>query len=151
MAFSFYLSGNINSWSEVMAFFKNRTLFDIGKVAITNALLYYFVMESQWEMLIGLFLLNYVVSKSFVSSQEKAQNELERDRFREMAYTDFMTGLSNRAMMDKQMDEINGTDEVLGIVVADIDKFKQINDNYNHAVGDKRHSTFCGHFEISYK
>lgn len=137
MAFSFYLSGNINSWSEVWAFLKNRTLFDNGKVAITNALLYYFVMESQWEMLIGLFLLNYVVSKSFVSSQEKAQNELERDRFREMAYTDFMTGLSNRAMMDKQMEEINGTDEVLGIVVADIDKFKQINDNYNHAVGDK--------------
>lgn len=137
MAFSFYLIGNINSWSEVWAFLKNRTLFDNGKVAITNALLYYFVMESQWEMLIGMFLLNYVVSKSFVSRQEKAQNELERDRFREMAYTDFMTGLSNRAMMDKQMEEINGTDEVLGIVVADIDKFKQINDNYNHAVGDK--------------
>lgn len=138
MAFAFYLSGNIKSWSEVVTlFFKKITLFDIGKVSITNALLYYFVMESQWEMLIGLFLLNYVVSKSFVSNQEKVQNELERDRFREMAYTDFMTGLSNRAMMDKQMDEINGTDEVLGIVVADIDKFKQINDNYNHAVGDR--------------
>lgn len=137
MAFAFYLSGNIKSWAEVMTFFTRITLFDIGKVSITNALLYYFVMESQWEMLIGLFLLNYVVSKSFVSSQEKVQNELERDRFREMAYTDFMTGLSNRAMMDKQMDEINGTDEVLGIVVADIDKFKQINDNYNHAVGDR--------------
>jgi len=137
MAFAFYLNGNITSWSEVRTFLKKITLFDIGKLSITNALLYYFVMENQWEMLIGLFLLNYVVSKSFVSNQEKVQNELERDRFREMAYTDFMTGLSNRAMMDKQMDEINGTDEVLGIVVADIDKFKQINDNYNHAVGDR--------------
>jgi diguanylate cyclase (GGDEF)-like protein len=81
--------------------------------------------------------MNYIVSKSFLSKHETIQNELERDRFREMAYTDFMTGLSNRAMMDKKMDDINGTNEVLAIVVADIDKFKQINDSYNHAIGDR--------------
>lgn len=136
LLFSFYLSGNVNAWSEVVTFFKNRSFFDIVKIALTNGLLYYFVMENQWEMLIVLFSLNYAVSKSFISKQESIQNELERDRFREMAYTDFMTGLSNRAMMDKQMDIINGTGEALAIVVADIDNFKRINDNYNHAIGD---------------
>ncbi|MBW9235650.1 hypothetical protein JQK62_26365, partial [Leptospira santarosai] len=55
LSFAFYLSGNIQSWSEVVTFFKKISLFDAGKVSITNALLYYFVMESQWEMLIGLF------------------------------------------------------------------------------------------------
>lgn len=135
---SFYLSGSINySWNEVVNFFKNRSFFDIVKVALTNGLLYYFVLENQWEMLIVLFSLNYIVSKSFISKQGSIQNELERDRFREMAYSDFMTGLSNRAWMDKQMTEINGTGEKLGIVVADIDKFKSINDNYNHSVGDQ--------------
>jgi diguanylate cyclase (GGDEF)-like protein len=108
----------------------------VVKNALTNGLLYYFVMQNQWEMLIVLFSLNYVVSKSFLSKQENRQNEIERDYFREMAYTDFMTGLANRAMMDKQMSEINGSNEVLGIVVIDIDKFKRINDNFNHAVGD---------------
>ena len=108
----------------------------VVKNALTNGLLYYFVMQNQWEMLIVLLSLNYVVSKSFLSKQENRQNEIERDYFREMAYTDFMTGLANRAMMDKQMSEINGSNEVLGIVVIDIDKFKRINDNYNHAVGD---------------
>ena len=137
LLFSLYLSGNIHSWNEVVLFLKNRSMLDIVvKNALTNGLLYYFVMQDQWEMLIVLFSLNYVVSKSFLSKQESAQNEIERDYFKEMAYTDFMTGLSNRAMMDKQMSEINGSSEVLGIVVIDIDKFKRINDNYNHAVGD---------------
>ncbi len=137
LLFSLYLSGNIHSWNEVVLFLKNRSMLDIVvKNALTNGLLYYFVMQDQWEMLIVLFSLNYVVSKSFLSKQESAQNEIERDYFKEMAYTDFMTGLSNRAMMDKQMSKINGSKEVLGIVVIDIDKFKRINDNYNHAVGD---------------
>lgn len=144
LLFAFYLSGTSHTWSEVLGFFRNRTLLDIGKIAITNALLYHFVMQSQWELLIGLFLLNYLVSKSFFSRQQSIENKLERDRFREMAYTDFMTGLSNRAMMDKQMDEINGTGEALGIVVADIDNFKQINDSYNHAIGDQVIQHFAG-------
>lgn len=136
LVIALYLSGNMPSWSEAFTFMKSRTAIDIGKNAFTNALLYHFVMADQWEMLIVLFALNFVVSKSFVSKHENAQNEIERDYFKEMAYTDFMTGLSNRAMMDKQMSEINGSNEVLGIVVIDIDKFKRINDNYNHAVGD---------------
>ncbi|MBU0903589.1 MAG: GGDEF domain-containing protein [Firmicutes bacterium] len=137
LLFSLFLSGNIHSWNEVKLFLKNRSMLDmVVKNALTNGLLYYFVMQNQWEMLIVLLSLNYVVSKSFLSKQENRQNEIERDYFREMAYTDFMTGLANRAMMDKQMSEINGSNEVLGIVVIDIDKFKRINDNYNHAVGD---------------
>jgi diguanylate cyclase (GGDEF)-like protein len=141
---AFYLSGNISTWPEVVTFFKNRSILDTGKVAITNGLLFYFVMENHWDMLIVFFIMNYIVSKSFLSKHETIQNEIERDRFREMAYTDFMTGLSNRAMMDKQMVEINGTDEVLAIVVADIDKFKHINDSYNHAIGDHVIQHFAG-------
>lgn len=42
------------------------------------------------------------------------------------------------------MAELNQTGEGIGIVVADIDKFKSINDNYNHAVGDKVIQHFAG-------
>lgn len=54
-----------------------------------------------------------------------------------MAYTDFLTGVHNRAYMDKTIAKLNGTGEWIGVVVADIDNFKSINDTYNHAVGDE--------------
>ena len=88
-------------------------------------------------MLISLFILNYIVSRSFHSKSQSIQHKLERDKFEQMAYTDFLTGVFNRTFMDKKMAELNQTGESLGIVVADIDKFKRINDSYNHAVGDK--------------
>ncbi|MBV7506175.1 GGDEF domain-containing protein [Bacillus sp. sid0103] len=34
--------------------------------------------------------------------------------------------------------------KTIGIVVCDIDKFKRINDNYNHVVGDKVIQHFAG-------
>lgn len=88
-------------------------------------------------MLIILFLLNYVVSRSFYEKSQNIQTKLERDKFEQMAYTDFLTGVHNRTFMDKKMAELSSTGENIGIVVTDIDKFKGINDTYNHAVGDK--------------
>ncbi|MDQ6595284.1 GGDEF domain-containing protein [Bacillus salipaludis] len=133
----FYFLGDIKTGKEAIDFFKSRSVLDMGKLSFTNGLLFLFLQEQKWEMLISLFILNYLVSLSFVSKSQHIQNKIERDRFEQMAYTDFLTGVFNRAFMDKKMEELNQTGEYLGIVVADIDKFKQINDNYNHAVGDQ--------------
>ena len=131
-----FTTGNLHSWNQVVQFMKTKSILDIGKNALTNGLLFYFLLENQWEMLIVLFILNYMVNRSFLSKQEEGESRVDVPGCFEMAYTDFMTGLSNRAKMDKEMDNINGTNEALAIVVADIDEFKKINDNYNHAIGD---------------
>ena len=108
----------------------------MGKIAISNGLLFIFLQEQLWEMLVGLFLLNYLVSRSFMVKSQGIQHKLERDKFEQMAYTDFLTEVYNRTYMDKIMKELNQSGEHLGIIVTDIDTFKRINDTYNHAVGD---------------
>ena len=134
---TFYLYGDIKTMKEGIDFIKSRSVLDMGKLSFTNGLLFLFLQEQKWEMLLSLFILNYLVSRSFVSKAQNIQNKIERDRFEQMAYTDFLTGVWNRAFMDLVMGELNQTGEYIGIVVADIDKFKKINDNYNHAVGDR--------------
>jgi diguanylate cyclase (GGDEF)-like protein len=135
---SFFISGDMKTIKEAIRFIQRSwNILDIGKVALTNGLLYIFLQEQQWEMLVILFMLNYVVSRSFISKAQNMEDKLERDKFEQMAYTDFLTGVHNRAFMDQRMAELNKTEEYVGIVVADIDKFKRINDNYNHAVGDQ--------------
>ncbi|MFT4413960.1 GGDEF domain-containing protein [Fredinandcohnia humi] len=116
--------------------FETISFLDIWKSAITNGLLFVFLLEGNWEVVIMVFILNYIVSTSFYSKAQSIQDKNERDKFEQMAYTDFLTGVSNRALMNKRMKELNESDEYIGIVVADIDNFKKINDTYNHVVGD---------------
>jgi diguanylate cyclase (GGDEF)-like protein len=138
LGISFFISGDLKNVREVITFItKSRSVVDIATVTLTNGLLLLFLLEEKWEPLICLFILNYLVSVSFVSKAQNIKNKLERDQFEQMAYTDFLTGIFNRAYMDKKIVELNQSGECISIVVADIDKFKSINDNYNHAVGDR--------------
>jgi diguanylate cyclase (GGDEF)-like protein len=133
----FHAVGDIKTWQEAIDFIKTRSLFDMGKVSLTNGLLLIFLEEKRWDMLISLFLLNYFVSRSFFLKSQSIQHKIERDQFEKMAYTDFLTDVHNRAFMDKKIAELNQTNEWMSVVVADIDNFKKINDTYNHAVGDQ--------------
>lgn len=66
LVITFALSGDIKTRQEaVNLLFKSRNLLDFSKVALTNALLLRLLQMEKWEMLIALFLLNYIVSLSF--------------------------------------------------------------------------------------
>lgn len=133
-----WISRDITTRREVFGLYiGNRSLLDIGKISISNGLLLLFLQEGHWDRLISVFLLNYIVSRSFYSKSQSVQNKFERDKFEQMAYQDFLTGTFNRSYMDKTMKELEQGEEWIGIAVADIDKFKKINDAYNHAVGDR--------------
>ena len=138
LVITFTISGDVTNRQEAFnLFIRNRSLLDMGKIAISNGLLLLFLQEGNWDRLISVFLLNYIVSRSFYSKSQSIQNKFERDQFEQMAYQDFLTGTFNRSYMDKTMKELEQGEEWIGIVVADIDKFKKINDAYNHAVGDR--------------
>ncbi len=67
----------------------------------------------------------------------KRSNEL----LRELSNTDPLTGLYNRRflmeMLEKEMRRCQRTDIPMSMVMADIDKFKQINDTFGHQQGDE--------------
>ncbi|WP_134687487.1 GGDEF domain-containing protein [Brevibacillus migulae] len=135
--FAFVLDKQIKTVKEAIVFIRTRNLMDLATNAITNALLAQFLMEHNWKVLIGLFLLSYLVNQSFRIKAQSIEDKLERDKFKEMAYTDYLTGAYNRAYMAIQIEKLNENKESMGIVVADIDHFKQFNDSYNHFIGDR--------------
>ncbi|RLL42783.1 GGDEF domain-containing protein [Oceanobacillus piezotolerans] len=132
----FYSIGDIKSFKDVIDFMKTRSFNDTLKKAVSNGLLYVFLLEQQWNLLLALFVLNYLVSRSLIVKSQSAKHKLERDRYEQMAYTDFLSKVHNRAYMNKIMNEYNHSGENIAIVVGDIDSFKSINDTYNHTVGD---------------
>ena len=50
--------------------------------------------------------------------------------------TDYLTQLPNRSYIHWQYKELNKQHHRMSVVIADIDKFKEINDTYGHLVGD---------------
>ncbi|WP_156290104.1 GGDEF domain-containing protein [Oceanobacillus salinisoli] len=130
------LTGEISTVNDVFDFIKQRNIYDTLKTAVSNGLLYVSLIEQRWDLLVALFVLNYLVSRSYIVKSQIIRHKLERDRYEQMAYTDFLSKAHNRAYMNKVMEELEGSGEYLSIVVTDIDSFKQINDTYNHTVGD---------------
>jgi diguanylate cyclase (GGDEF)-like protein len=66
-----------------------------------------------------------------------------RKNLRKQAMTDYLTGLYNRNFLDKYFKDVESEvknsklyDKLL-FVNLDIDKFKDINDNYGHKIGDE--------------
>lgn len=60
---------------------------------------------------------------------------------RELSEIDALTGVANlralRARVDAVVEATNGSELRPVIVTVDLDKFKQVNDSYNHTVGDQ--------------
>ena len=79
--------------------------------------------------------------KDTVVTQEtlKAQNALER--IRHLAFHDPLTGLANRLLFHERlahaMIRVKRREELLGVMLIDLDGFKEVNDRWGHAAGDK--------------
>jgi diguanylate cyclase (GGDEF)-like protein len=74
-----------------------------------------------------------VIQFQDVTARRQAEAELAR-----MAVTDSLTGLHNRHAFDNCLRDhrSGGRGGFIGIVLADLDGFKEVNDRHGHAAGD---------------
>jgi diguanylate cyclase (GGDEF)-like protein len=70
-----------------------------------------------------------------------------------LAMQDALTGLGNRRYFDEQlkraMHHAKRKDLTVGLIVCDLNKFKAINDNYGHDIGDQVLSHFAQALRVS--
>lgn len=74
--------------------------------------------------------------------EEREKELLEvNERLRYMSQTDALTGLDNRRHLNERIDEMfahaKRLEEPFSLVMADLDKFKSVNDTYGHQAGDE--------------
>ncbi len=86
---------------------------------------------------------NELVARSLTQMRRKHYNDRLRSSVQqtiELAVTDPLTGLSNRRYLDNHINTLFSRSMARGrplsVLIADIDRFKQINDTYGHDAGD---------------
>ncbi len=71
----------------------------------------------------------------------KDQLEEKNDALNHLAVTDQLTGLYNRLKLDStlknELDRSERFNHIFGIILLDIDNFKEVNDTHGHQTGDK--------------
>lgn len=88
-----------------------------------------------------LYLSVYLISlfMEFVRGKTQKQLTESEEKFRHMYRHDALTGLFNRYGFDELMKEALADESVgrVAMMMIDIDDFKQVNDTYGHAAGDR--------------
>ena len=128
------LISTLFGFAFVMGFFENYALYevllDLSVASLSAGVMVYFLYYLRQ------------LSQETLKQVEKQSSELYvlNKQLVEISRTDSLTGLLNRRAASQLMEKnITKSETLEGICLAfiDVDHFKQVNDNYGHAVGDR--------------
>ena len=100
-------------------------------------------LETQWLLAypIGLMVeaLCFAVALSTSLRLKDQKNQALTNQLSELAYTDTLTGLRNRAGLKRELDlsDADRPAHAYALFLLDLDHFKSVNDAYGHSVGDQ--------------
>jgi len=83
---------------------------------------------------------DYALARFVVLSRDITERYEAEERILHLALHDVLTGLPNRALLikltEKAISSARRTQQQFALIFIDLDKFKPVNDNFGHAVGD---------------
>ncbi|HZE17019.1 MAG TPA: diguanylate cyclase, partial [Mycobacterium sp.] len=110
---------------------------ELFSALLTMAAVYVAVQAGLVGIVLGVLAL--VIFQYLVGALLKSQQRGEE--LRRMATTDELTGLANREVfrrrLEKRIASAKAGDEEFGVMLLDLDRFKEVNDTLGHAVGDR--------------
>lgn len=100
------------------------------------------LLTGKVKILLGFQMQNSELKKTQKELQSKTfELKSANDHLKEMAFYDMLTNLPNRRSFIRQLDqelERSKRDKLsLAVLFLDLEKFKAVNDNYGHEIGDK--------------
>lgn len=84
-----------------------------------------------------LFFVICMIMSFFIKMMERVAANMERKTLLEMAYTDSLTNIKNRAVCEEVLGQYELSEKPVTIINMDLNLFKKVNDTYGHAVGDE--------------
>lgn len=85
-------------------------------------------------VMVGLIVVGTGVSSYLIDDRTRSSND---QQLLHMAFHDPLTGLANRRALKARMDEAFAGHIWFKLLLIDLDHFKEVNDTYGHAIGDK--------------
>ncbi len=129
--------------SEVL--FEKPPFYEIYFVETVSLFTFMLVLLAALAVTVGLYLQKRRHSTVLLQNQKMLELRVEQrtEALQNMAMTDHLTGLANRAEFYRQLTQTYGTRQGFAVAILDIDDFKKINDNHGHPAGDRALQIFA--------
>ncbi|NLB60897.1 MAG: diguanylate cyclase, partial [Clostridiales bacterium] len=130
---------NVKKSTQVQAVFYGTMLF-FATIAILFSSYRFgkgYIFLCQLSLALYLIFLSYFAWRK---NRQLIREHVHFNLYKRMAYTDTMTGVGNRAAYDQRLTELGKGDiafKRIAIIIADLNRTKDINDNYGNEIGDR--------------